>query len=326
MKAKFSVILRVVVSAGLIAFLLWSMREHFPRIAGTLARTNLFLFASAVLLFMANVIILSLRLKILLAGEDLPIAFGRVIQLSYIGYFFNNFMPTAVGGDIVKAYYAHKQTKKTAKSFIAVFMDRFIGLFSFVCIAAFALFLSWDKGGLVLKKIVFAFTAAGAAGFVIVLNSAVAKVILKALSKLKFRNLGSRLSKVYTAVHDYRNKKGLILSVIGISIVTQSIYFSVVYLLARSVGADILPTTVFLVMPIVSVVSMLPSLGGLGLREGAIVALFGPMIGAESAFSISILLLATLLAVSLAGAAIYLFAAQFKIKPGELSKLDSYSV
>ncbi|MGB2705582.1 MAG: lysylphosphatidylglycerol synthase transmembrane domain-containing protein, partial [Candidatus Omnitrophota bacterium] len=254
------------------------------------------------------------------------IPFGRVIQLSFIGFFFNNFMPTAVGGDIVKAYYANKQTKETAKSFISVFMDRFIGVISFVLLAVFALFLSWANINEMLKKTVLIFALAGTAGLFVILNPAPAKVIFNVLSRLKLWNIGGRLTRAYMAVHEYRKKKALIFAVIGVSLISQSIYFTVVYLLAKSLGANLLLVTVFLVMPIVSLVSMLPSLGGLGLRESALLVLLGPVIGSDNAFSVSILLLATLLILSLIGAAIYVSAAQFRIGRADIAKLEPYSV
>lgn len=326
MKAKILVTLRVVISVGLVAVLLRSMRGHLPQIGDTLAKTNIFIFAFAAGLFIFNVIILSYRLKLLFAGEGLNIPQGKIIQLSFIGFFFNNFMPTAVGGDIVKAYYAHRETRETAKSFIAVFMDRFIGLFSFILIAALALLLSWKNIDLTLKKIILIFSLAGLAGFTVIMNDAVSKVLLGIFSRLKLWSVGEKLSKVYRAVHEYKNKKGLIAATVGVSIITQSAYFTVVYLLAEALGSGVSLKTVFLIMPIVSIVSMLPSLGGLGLREGAIVALFGPIIGNDKAFSVSVLLLATLLILSLIGGFIYVFASQFKIKKAEIEKLETYSV
>ena len=157
MKRKFAMGLRAVVSVGFVALLLWSMREHYPRIGETLVKTNLFIFASASALFISLVFLLSHRVNLLFVGEGLKIPFGRVIQLTFIGFFFNNFMPTAVGGDIVKAYYVHKQTRQTAKSFIAVFMDRFIGLFSFILLAFVALIISWNSMDSALKKSILIF-------------------------------------------------------------------------------------------------------------------------------------------------------------------------
>lgn len=327
MKAKLLLISRIAVSVGLVAFLVWSMRGHFPRIAETLKKANPVLFFSATLLFIVNISSgLSARLKLLFAGENLDIAFGRVVQLTFIGYFFNNFMPTAVGGDIVKAYYASKETKKTAKSFIAVFMDRFIGLFSFVSIAAVSLLWAGGDVAPAIKKIVLLFALGGILIFIFALNKQAAKFILVIFSKFKLWNLGEKLSNVYRAVHDYKNKKRVIAFAILISAAVQGIYFAIIYILTRALGANVALVSIFLVMPIVSVISMLPSIGGLGLREGAIVAFFTPLIGSESAFALSILLLAMLLVVSLVGGIIYASASQFKIKPKEMEKLETYQI
>ena len=327
MKAKISIAVRILVSIGMIAFLVWSMRDNFSHIASTLGRVDILKFAIAVFTFMTvNIWLMSLRLRLLLAGEGLTIPLGKVFQLTYIGFFFNNFMPTAVGGDIVKAFYVHKQTQKTKEAFIAVFMDRFIGLFSFILIAVIALLISWQNIDVLLRKAILLMALCAFCGALVAINSTVAGFILRLLSKLKLLNLGERISKVYRAVHEYRNKKTVVLGVAGISIVAQCIYFVVVYLLVRSLTPDISLLPVFMIMPIVSVVSMLPSLGGLGLREGAIVALFGPIVGQDTAFSASILLLAMLLIISLVGSLIYLLASQFKIKKTEIESFDTYNV
>ena len=326
MKKSLSTALRVLISVGMVAFLVWSMRGSYHQIAGTLAKTSPIIFACAAFLFILNVSLFSMRLKLLLLGEGLRVAYGRVVQLSFIGFFFNNFMPTAVGGDIVKAYYVSRLTKEAAKSFISVFMDRFIGLFSFICIALLALPLAWKSIDGSLRKVVIVFAACGIGAFLVILNDAVAGVILKLLSKFKLMNIGERISKIYRAVHEYKNKKKIILSTIGVSAVSQCIYFTTVYLLIRSLGINLPIGTVFIVMPIVSATSMLPSLGGLGLREGAIVVLLGPIIGTDNAFSVSILLLATLLSISFIGAIIYASASQFRMKPADVSTLKTYQV
>ena len=326
MKPKLALWLRILVSVGLVAVLLWSMRGHLPYICVTLAKTNLFLFSAAVLLFVTATILIAFRLRLVFLGEGLRIAFGRVIQLTFIGYFFNNFMPTAVGGDIVKAHYAHKETGKTAKSFVSVFMDRFIGLFSFVALGVLALLVSWESIDPYLRKIVLAFALLAIIVLLSVLNRVIARFVLNALSRFKLWNMGEKLSKIYRAVHEYRNKKMLILTAMGVSLVSQSLYFLTVYLLNRSLGTNLPLNAVFLIMPIVSVISMMPSLGGLGLQEGAIVVLFGPSIGNDNAFSVSILLRVVLLLVGLIGAAIYVSAAQFRIQKETISSLKTHSV
>jgi len=66
--------------------------------------------------------------------------------------------------------------------------------------------------------------------------------------------------------------------------------------------------------------SLLPSINGLGLREGATVLLFGPLIGKTSAFAVSVLVIAMLLATSLVGGLIYAISPQFRVKLKDLDK------
>jgi uncharacterized membrane protein YbhN (UPF0104 family) len=58
-------------------------------------------------------------------------------------------------------------------------------------------------------------------------------------------------------------------------------------------------------MPIVVFISMVPSIGGLGIREGAIVAFFTPFVGRENAFAVSLLMLASLFFLSVIGGVVY---------------------
>jgi len=321
MKSGFSAFLRAAVSVGLMAAILLGMREHLPGVATTLMKTNIPIFSAAVLLFGVNVCVLAVRLALIFRGEGLIVPYGKTVQLSFVGYFFNNFLPTAVGGDIVKAYYAYAQTDEAGKSFIAVFMDRFVGVLSFVVIASAALICSWNIIDSWIKNIIVLFAAGGIFAMVVILNTRVAEFVFGALSRLKLFNLGERLSKVYRMVHDYRNKKHLLAAGGVISGLVQCSYFIVIFLFGASLGIGLNMRLIFLLMPIVSIVSMLPSIGGLGLREGAIVILFKDFVGSDNAFAISILLLVTLLLTGALGAVFYAFAPQFRfgkrIKPEE---------
>ena len=314
MKHGLSAFLRVFVSAILLTGLLFVMRHHLPGVAATLMKTNLAIFFAAVLLFAVNVCVLAARLRLVFQGEGLLIPYTRTVQLSFVGYFFNNFMPTAIGGDLVKAYYAYAQTDQAGKSFVAVFMDRFVGVFSFIMIASIALLCSWNMINSSIKSAIALFVVTGIVVMIVVLNSKVAGLVLGVLSRLKLFNVGEKLSKIYRMVHDYRNKKKLLVRVVIVSALVQCSYFVVIFLLGASLNTGLSLRTIFLIMPLVSLVSMLPSIGGLGFREGAIVLLFKDFIGSDNAFAISILLLVILLLTSVIGAGFYAFAPQFRFK------------
>ena len=144
------------------------------------------------------------------------------------------------------------------------------------------------------------------------LNSKMAGLVSGILSKIHFKNIGEKLLKVYNMVHAYKNRKMVLLYTIIISIISQAAYFYVIYLAFTAYGIDVSLKVVFLLMPVVCVVALLPSLGGLGLREGAIVALFGPLVGKEQAFGVSTLLLGILFAISILGGIVYIASPQFK--------------
>ncbi|MBD3296670.1 MAG: hypothetical protein GF392_04820, partial [Candidatus Omnitrophica bacterium] len=139
MNKKLSIMLRVFVSVGLLFLLFWLMRDQIGDIWGTIRSVDRRFIYLALGLFVINVSMLAYRMKLIFMGEEIYISLKEAVQLTFIGYFFNNFMPTAVGGDIIKAHYAAVHSKQRLKSYASVLMDRFIGLYSFLIIAGLAL-------------------------------------------------------------------------------------------------------------------------------------------------------------------------------------------
>ncbi len=308
MKNKMFAVLRVAVSLGLLGFLIWLMRDEFGRIRDTLLASNPLLIFAAICLFFVTVAIISFRMKVVFEGEDLSLSLLESVQLTYIGYFFNNFLPTAVGGDVIKAHCASQANEKRMKSYASVLMDRLIGLYSFLIIAAVALVINWRSFNMPLaKNMIFLFLALGVIGFLIISNKRIADLLQGLFRRIKMMRLGERLEELYAIAHDYRNRLDVIVKAILVSMLAQSIYFVVIYLFFLSLGLEIGIGNIFLIMPVVTFISMFPSLGGLGVREGAMVALFAPLAGKDNAFAASLLLLFLLFFVSLIGGIVYLW-------------------
>lgn len=308
MKGALFSLLRVVISVSLLALLFWFMRGDILDIGLIIARCNFVYIALGLALLLINVFMLAYRLKLIFEGENLKIEMAEAVQLTYIGYFFNNFMPTAVGGDIVKAHYASGVNGKTVQSYASVFMDRFIGLYSFLLVAALA--LAVDKGHfkvVSIKPLVSILLLLGLVGVLVVTNTAIARAVQRFFAKFKMMRLGEKLHSVYAIVHDYRNRGDVVVKSMIVSMAAQTIYFFVVYLFFLSLGHRISMINIFLIMPVVTFMSMIPSIGGLGVREGAIVAFFAPIIGKEPSFAVSILLLFSLFFLSLIGGVIYVW-------------------
>lgn len=308
MKGRIFFFLRIGISLGFIFILLWFGRKDFPTIAKVLKNTNAFLLGIAAVLYIIAISVIALRFRKILSIQGLNLKFREVIYLNFIGLFFNNFLPTSVGGDLVKAYYATKKTTKKLESFSSVFFDRFFGFLSIGFLALFGiLFLKGkieDKsllwGSILFLVVVFSF-------FIIFFSKTLAKKLFSRFLDLPFLKDGSKLRRLYNAINAYKKHKMVIAQLIGISLAAQMISVFAIYIIIKSLSQDISLLYLFLIMPLVSIASMMPSINGLGIREGAYVFFLSEFISRESAFAVSILSFALIFITSLIGGVLYLF-------------------
>ncbi len=319
MKKILSSAIRAFISISFIILLLYIMRDKYPQIIKALASTKAFIFILGVLCFVFAVFIASIRLRLIIEAQEIPVTFKEAVSLTFIGYFFNNFLPTSIGGDVVKGYYLSHKTDNKTGSYASVFVDRIIGLATMIFMAFMALFFVQE--GVVdntIKYIIYIITLGCILAIVFMTNERLAK----RFSFLLFlvRPIGEKLKKLYAMIHRYQYKKTLMLKSFAISFMSQMLFFTSFGIVAFSIGSRMPVKDLLIKMPIISIMSLLPSINGLGIREGSTVALFGPLIGQDRAFAISILWLLVLLCMSVIGGIIYGLSPQFKIKLKEIKE------
>ncbi len=311
---------KVIISLSLIIVLLYIMRGNYTAIASALKNTNIRIFALGFVIFLFALGVASYRLFLIIRAQgSLSVNFKEAASLTFIGLFFNNFLPSSIGGDLVKAYYLANKTHERIGSFASVLVDRLMGLLTMIFMASAALLLI--QSSLIsedIRQVIYGITAAALIVVLLIIN----KTIAKSLSGLFAfaRPLFVKLREIYYTIHHYKNNKGLIIKSFGISVVSQLLFYLSFGTIAFSIGAKISPIDALLRIPLISLMSMLPSLNGLGLREGATVVLFGPLIGKESAFAVSILWILVLLLSSVIGGLIYALSPQFRVKFNSLKK------
>lgn len=321
MRKILSSLLRGFISIFFIILLLYIMRDKYPQILKALASTKVLVLVMGFLMFVAAIAIASIRFKLLVDAQEIAITFKEALSLTFIGYFFNNFLPTSIGGDVVKAYYLSKNTDKKAASYASVFVDRVLGLVTMIFMALIALF--FVKEGVVdntIKYIVYAVSLCSIFAIVFMTNKRLAKKFSFLLFLVK--PIKEKLKKLYEIVHRYQYRQSLIWKSLVISFVSQILFFMSFGTMALSLGGRIPIRDLFIKIPIISMLSLLPSINGLGLREGSTVVFFGPIIGQDKAFAISILWLVLLLCTSVIGGIIYGLSPQFKIKLNAIKKMD----
>ncbi len=285
-----------------------------------LKSTSPAIFAIALASFLAAISIAAFRLKLIIAIQSIPITYNEALSLSLIGYFFNNFLPTSIGGDVVKAYYLSKRAHHNKMAaYTSIFVDRVMGLVTMMFMAFIALL--FVKNGIISNNLKYAIYAI-AFGSLVIIILATNKNIAKRFASILFflKPFEDKLSKAYNVIHQYKNHNTLMMQSFLISIISQILFFCTYGILVLSIGSKIPLVDIFVRAPLVAALSLLPSINGLGLREGSTVMLFGPIIGKTNAFAVSILMLALLLIISVIGGLIYAVSPQFKIKLKNLEK------
>lgn len=101
-------------------------------VATLILLANPTLLWASVLIFPIVYFITSHRWHELLGALDIHLGHARTFVLNMVGAFYNTFMPGSTGGDVLRAYYASKQTPHRARAIISVLVDRVIGLYALI--------------------------------------------------------------------------------------------------------------------------------------------------------------------------------------------------
>ena len=140
-------ILKLTLGTLLISYVLRSKMVDFQQLEQLFSMPR---FIALGLCFMlVSILCCAVRWHLLVKAQGLSLSFKDVFELTMIGNFFNTFMPGAVGGDLIKAWYvAGQEPRRKTKAIFTVLLDRLFGLWVFFCFAASTLFLyrGWIVG------------------------------------------------------------------------------------------------------------------------------------------------------------------------------------
>ncbi len=103
-----------------------------PGLISMAAKANGWLLALAMAVMPLTFIITSYRWWQLCKALDIRMTLSRAFALNMVGAFYNTFLVGVTGGDLLKAYYASKQTPHRARAVMSVLVDRVIGLVALI--------------------------------------------------------------------------------------------------------------------------------------------------------------------------------------------------
>ncbi|MEK7205710.1 MAG: lysylphosphatidylglycerol synthase transmembrane domain-containing protein, partial [candidate division NC10 bacterium] len=134
---------KLLVSSLLLAFLFLRVdRTVFVR---TLQALPLRVFLGCVGLYFLGYVISTVRWQRLLLAEGIRLPLWRLSLIYFEGAFFNLFLPTLIGGDIVRGYSIYKITRGHDASIASILVDRLSGFAALIVIALVALGLAYGQ-------------------------------------------------------------------------------------------------------------------------------------------------------------------------------------
>jgi glycosyltransferase 2 family protein len=217
-----------------------------------------------------QVVVLAVRWELIVIRCGTALTIVRAFRYSMIAAFFNQTLPSSVGGDAIRIWLVGKHANWRAAAY-SVFLDRVIGVVALasvvvVCLPWTLVLIKDPVGRGALLVIGFGFLAAG--------------VIFVALASKRLRFLQHwsptrHLAAVATVAADTLRTPASFIPIYGLSVFIHLLTVVATWCAARSVGANVpIHYLLFLVLPVV-LISIVPiSIAGWGVREGAMVAAF----------------------------------------------------
>lgn len=307
--------MRLIISLGIVAYLAWHFRSEWDDVALALSHADLRYVFAATAVFVFSLFVITIRLNAILRVQSVHISLPWLFYLGLVGQFFNVFLPSSVGGDLAKAYYAFKHSGKKIESFTSVLLDRLLGFFAMNCYAVAA--LAWYGRELNhpgVRRALWIMVGLGLFAVLFFLSKRVARRFKVLGRLLPSERLRSRLSDVYHAIHQYRGHPLVLAWTLAVSFFAQAMFISLNYLLGRAIGLTVPLGLYFLLIPIVAAVSMAPSISGLGVREAAFVYLFSFHAAPHQAVALALLSDVMIYSVSLASGVLYAFLGGVRLK------------
>jgi uncharacterized protein (TIRG00374 family) len=255
------------------------------------------------------------RWRMVLHVHGLHLPFSRAMEISLVAHFFNSFLLGTAGGDVMKAYYAARETHhKKNEAIVTVFVDRVIGLWAMLLFATIMI---------VPNYVLFARSGIRRAGAFIVVLTVIASVFAFLAfrggvsrrwtgARLRLRKLpkGEWLERSLDNCREFGKQRWFVSRALLFSMVLNIICVLQFWVLARGLGMQVSLQSLCFVVPTVICIAAAPIVpGGLGLRENAFVDLLHRSpIGADAtdALSLSLLAFAGSLFWSLIGGVVYM--------------------
>ena len=262
--------------------------------------------AAALAVTLVGVVLSVLRWHLVLAALEVPARVRALLPHTLAGLFVSNFLPTTIGGDLLRVARLSASTGQTPRSFASVVLERLTG---WVVLPVISLVTLAINPGLLQPPILTS------SRLVVVLSLTTLGLLLVLVALASSPSLGRRLayrdgwSRFASAIHlglaRFRGHPRAAAEVLVVGFLYQLAAVLAAFLAAKALGLPVSWTAILAFMPAVAIVQVLPAptMGGLGVREGAFALFLQPLgVSVDQAITLGLLLYGINLLTSMLGA------------------------
>jgi hypothetical protein len=314
MKRIFLILLRIGVSVVLLVFLFNKVDKK--SLAEIVKNANKLLLLVAFGVYFLSYILCLFRWEMLLRALKIHLPLKRII-ISYAGaHFFSLFLPSTIGGDLMRSIDLSVHTKKPKEVIATVFLDRLSGYIALVLLALLSLGIGWklliqDKSVLLSVGII---TAVLIAVLFVLFNRFLYSKVNKLLHSPNAGRIRELIKNLHQEIHYFRNHKGVIADNLSLSFLIQVMSPLTFFVLSLSIGLKVNIIYFFIFLPIIGAITLLPiSIGGLGLRDATTIYFLAKAgVSRDFSFAMSLLIFCFILVIGAAGGLVYVLTLRYR--------------
>jgi glycosyltransferase 2 family protein len=275
------------------ALIWWILRgTSLGDVKATLGSANLWLLAAALGVKCVGVLFSVTRWRLLLGSQGVLASIPRLYRSFLVGMFFNNFLPSNIGGDTYRSYDNWRMGAPRASAVVVIFMDRFLGLVTMLAFASLALLWAAPVAEALpvsqVWPVTFVLCGVALAGWGFG-SSSWAKSAARVLGWFLPGRARRLVRELANALLSFRGKKRVLAGALGVSLLVQVATIFAYYVVALALDLPIGVAHFFFIVPVAVVTMMLPiSINAIGVRENVfafLLALYGVALPTAVAFA-----------------------------------------
>lgn len=272
--------LRYIITIGLLIYLIWQADPSL--IWEKLQSAHAGWLALAIMLQFGGVALSAFKWQTILRTRDRQQPFGWLLNTYLVGQFANNFLPTGVGGDAVRAVQLGRRMGSYSQSSASIFVDRLTGFLALSVIANTALVITYTglagfhltaanpsdhefMNDNLIFLVTIGFTLVGVAAAFASLG---APWLSQAFGKYLPSFVRSPMERVAHALADYFPKGRSLLLVLALSFAFQSLWVVINFVCGQALGIEAPILIYALIAPITDILGLVPIfVNNMGARE-----------------------------------------------------------